>query len=293
MTLFDSLARNRPEWLAQGLLVHALENEPAARALVLDAMRLSIPATEVPTVTEEEPTDGGWRADVCVRWGDGTLKRLELKLLSGFTPRQIEALHKREVDLLIAPSAHNVPPGARTMPLVTWAQLAGLELKDTSLRALLEQVGTRSTWMMPELSSEVLQAEFGAFSSKDSAARWAGMYRFLSTVHEHLLEAAPGDYRASDAWTPVRRGVGSYYGFCFYLGGPDAETPRFWLGFWREGTTPVFGVTVPRVKGESVLYQTRDATGMVPTVLDARACAQEALAAAQQHVAGLHGVSKR
>ncbi|WP_375742104.1 hypothetical protein NR800_22295 [Corallococcus interemptor] len=286
--LFDSLARNRPEWLAQGLLVHALVTETAARALVLSAMGLSIPATEVPTVTEEEPTDGGWRADVCVRWGDGTLKRFELKLLSGFTPQQLKALHKREVDLLIIPAAQSLPPEARTMPFVTWAQLAGLELNDTSLKTLLSQVGTRSTWLMPELNAEVLLAELDAFSSTAPTARWAGMYRFLSTVHEYLLDKAPGDYRASDAWTPVRRGAASYYGFCFYLGGTDVETPRFWLGFWRQGTTPVFGVTVPCIKGELILYHTHDA-GLAPTVLDARVCAQEALAAAQQHIARLHG----
>ncbi|WP_120588439.1 hypothetical protein [Corallococcus sp. CA054B] len=287
-TLFDSLARNRPEWLAQGLLVHALMTEPAARALVLSAMGLSIPATEVPTVTEEEPTDGGWRADVCVRWADGTLKRFELKLLAGFTPRQLEALHKREVDLLITPAAQSVPPEARTMPHVTWAQLAGLELNDTSLKTLLSQVGTRSTWLLPELNAEMLLRELDAFSRQASTARWEGMYRFLSTVHEYLLDEAPGDYRASDAWTPVRRGAASYYGFCFYLGDADVEAPRFWLGFWRQGTTPVFGVTVPSPKGEPILYQTHDA-GVVPTVLEAHVCAKKALAAAQQYIAGLLG----
>ncbi|MCE9674062.1 hypothetical protein LY474_40355 [Myxococcus stipitatus] len=106
-SMFEAMARHRPEWLAQGILMRAVETEPAVRALMIEQLRENLPCEEVPGVTEEEVTEGGWRADVCVAWKKRTA-RLELKLLAGFTRRQEEALKRREVDLLVLPSKEGV-----------------------------------------------------------------------------------------------------------------------------------------------------------------------------------------
>jgi DUSAM domain-containing protein len=78
-TLFEAIARNRPEWLAQGLFMRAVETEPRVRAILLERLGWNRSPDEVPKVTDEEPTSEGWRTDVLVQWGPKKAK-IELKL---------------------------------------------------------------------------------------------------------------------------------------------------------------------------------------------------------------------
>lgn len=242
-SLFESMARHRPEWLAQGLLMRAVATEPDVRALLLEGLQRGqvISKDEVPGVTEEEVTESGWRADVCVTWV-GYKARIELKLLAGFTRRQEEALLLRKVDLLVLPEK-----GDRELPkhlsLLTWEEIAGV-VSDPYLKKLLGEVSVSSTWSLKDISGSELDEDFNSFLGEHDKRNWARMYRFLSTVHLHLLEDAPTEYRASDGWTRARTNQEPYYGFCFWLGADD--TPRFWLGFWRSPPMgkPVFELSV-------------------------------------------------
>jgi hypothetical protein len=250
--LFEAMARHRPEWLAQGLLMRAVAAEPVLRSLLRERLGWELARDEVPIISEEEVTEGGWRADISVAWKDRTA-RLELKLLAGFTYRQEEALRRRAVDLLVLKSkaGRELPAG---LPVLTWDEIAEA-VSDPCLKRLLGEVSTSSTWVLEEISGKELEQDFDSFLGEHEERSWRLMYRFLSTVHQHLLEGAPMEYRASDGWTCTPRAETPYYGFCFWLG--DNDTPRFWLGFWRSQTTkkPVFGLTVLSVRGESVLLE--------------------------------------
>jgi hypothetical protein len=272
-SMFEAMARHRPEWLAQGILMRAVETEPAVRALMIERLGWNLPREEVPGVTEEEVTEGGWRADVCVAWKHRTA-RFELKLLAGFTRRQEEALKRREVDLLILPSkeGRELPDG---LPVLTWEELAGAAL-DPCLARLLAEVSASSTWRLEEISGNELGQDLDSFLGEREARRWGLMYRFLSTVHQHLIEDAPTDYRASDGWACTPKGEEPYYGFCFWLG--DDDRPRYWLGFWRSKNTkkPVFGLTVPSERSAPVLFEE-------PTSFNAGALARRILADARRY----------
>jgi hypothetical protein len=252
VSLFEAMARHRPEWLAQGLLMRAMATEPVLRSLLRKRLGRELAGDEVPTITEEEVTEGGWRADISVAWKDYTA-RLELKLLAGFTYRQVEALQRRAVDLLVLKSkdGREVPEG---LPVLTWDEIAGA-VSDPCLKRILGEVSASSTWMREEISEEELGQDFASFLGEREERSWNLMYRFLSTVHQHLLAEAPAEYRASDGWTRRPGAKEPYYGFCFWLG--DNDTPRFWLGFWRSQTTkkPLFGVSVPSDGGDQILLK--------------------------------------
>lgn len=251
-SMFEAMARHRPEWLAQGILMRAVETEPAVRALMIEKLGGNLSPEEVPHITEEEVTQGGWRADVCVAWLHRTA-RLELKLLAGFTSRQEEALKRREIDLLVLPSmeGRELPEG---LPIVTWRELADAAF-DPCLKRLLAEVSASSTWRLEEISEKELEQDLNSFLGEKEERRWGLMYRFLSTVHQHLSGEAPTKYRASDGWACTPKGAVPYYGFYFWLGNDDM--PRYWLGFWRSSNTkkPVFGLTVSRKRGPPVLFE--------------------------------------
>jgi hypothetical protein len=270
-SMFEAIARHRPEWLAQGILMRAVETEPAVRALMIEQLGGNLSREEVPGVTEEEVTEGGWRADVCVAWKHRTA-RLELKLLAGFTRRQEEALKRREVDLLVLPSkeGRELPDG---LPVLTWRELADAAL-DPCLKQLLAEVSASSTRRLEEISGNELEQDLNSFLGEREERRWGLMYRFLSTVHQHLLEEAPTEYRASDGWARTSKGEEPYYGFCFWLG--DDDRPRYWLGFWRSKNTkkPVFGLAAPSERGQPVLFEE-------PSSFNAGALARRILAEAR------------
>lgn len=251
-SMFEAMARHRPEWLAQGILMRAVETEPAVRALMIEKLGGNLSLEEAPCITEEEVTQGGWRADVCVAWKNRTA-RLELKLLAGFTLRQEEALKRREIDLVVLPSmdGRELPEG---LPVLTWRELADAAL-DPCLKRLLAEVSASSTWRLEEISEEELEQDLNSFLGEKEERRWGLMYRFLSTVHQHLTEEAPTEYRASDGWARTRKGEEPYYGFCFWLGNDDM--PRYWLGFWRskKSKKPVFGLSVPSESGQPVRFE--------------------------------------
>ncbi|WNG60209.1 hypothetical protein F0U59_39980 [Archangium gephyra] len=254
--LFEAIARHRPEWLAQGLLMRAITTEPSVRVLLLERLGWSISPNEVPELTEEEVTMGGWRADVLVAWGQQKA-RLELKLLAGFTLRQEEALLRRDVALVILPQkeGRKLPVG---IPVITWAELANQVQTDSVLKNLLANVSDSSTWALEDITGSELLQDFDNFVSNRNSGSWHHMYRFLSTIHFHLLEMAPTKYRASDGWARAWRAAEPYYGFCFWLGNKDI--PRFWLGFWRrkESGSLVFSTTVPSTRNQSVLFMESD-----------------------------------
>lgn len=179
--------------------------------------------------------------------------RIELKLLAGFTIRQEEALRRFEVDLLVLPSkeGRELPDG---LPVLTWEELA-CAASDPCLTRLLGEVSASSTWRLEEISGNELSQDFDSYLGQREERNWGLVYRLLSTIHQHLFEGAPTEYRASDGWARTPRGEEPYYGFCFWL--CDDDTPRYWLGFWRSTNTkkPVFGLTVPSDSDELVLIE--------------------------------------
>ncbi|AGC45829.1 hypothetical protein MYSTI_04537 [Myxococcus stipitatus DSM 14675] len=277
-SLFESMARHRPEWLAQGLLMRAITTEPCVRKLLLERLKWrQCPGfEEVPSVTEEEQTSSKWRADLCVAWAQSKAY-LELKILAGFTVRQEEALKERRIDLvvLLRPDGRELPVG---MPVVTWAEVAE-RATEVNLKLLLEQVTTSFDWRQEALPADVLEEEFAGFIAGAIEGRWPRMYRFLSTVHSHLRESAETEtaYRASNAWSFARKSSEPYYGYCFWLG--EQDVPLFWMGFWRSKETGeiVFGVSVPGRKGRSVLLEET-------LRFDAADLATRALSAARGHI---------
>ena len=265
--LFEAVARNRPEWLAQGIFIRAVTTEPEVRALLLGRLGWDVSPEEVPKVDEEQVTKGGWRADVCVTWQQHAAL-IELKLLAGFTTRQKEAIDGRRVHLAVVPSiqGRNLPEG---LVVLTWEEVAARVKEDDLLRRLLNEVSASSTWLLENLPQDELQRDFSSFVEERSAGSWRHLYRFLSTVHLHLRHGAP-EYHASEGWSYSRSNKQPYYGFCFWLG--ETPSPSFWLGIWRRAMDGklVFGLTVTHGRG-TVLLEAEEqcsATQFAERVLD-------------------------
>lgn len=230
-SLFAEVARQRPEWLAQGLFKRAVRTQPRVQKRLLRLLGIDVrPGHHA--VLEEQPTECGWRADVTVTGWRKEPVRFELKLLAGLTKRQEEALAKGTIDMIVAPRGHSI----RWRQIIDWSSLASW-CDDSVLRRLLQQVEDASSWLKENLDPEAAKREFTSLLDNEPDASWRGLYLFLSTIHEHM-GSLDDCYRASDAWTLSRRN--RYYGYCFWLG--RHTLPRFWLGFGEED------------KGEIALY---------------------------------------
>ena len=246
VNLFRSIARSRPEWVAQGLLKHAIISEASVRALLLERTgleRLEWQVRETPEVQveEEQPTDTGWRADLVVRWGGIRPLRLELKLLAGFTPAQRAALRAQEIDLVVALDGREVPDGAT---VVTWSELAA-RTKDEVLKSLLSQMTPAAMGFIQTLDQATISPEFQSFVNGGEDRRWPSLYAFLSTIHAHLHDDAQGDY-TPDGWSQSRKGV-PYYGYGFRMT-EGSESSQCWVGFTKipDNEAPHFALMLRR-----------------------------------------------
>jgi len=257
VNLFQSIARSRPEWVAQGLLRHAIISEASVRALLLERTGLERPVDETPEVQveEEQPTDTGWRADLVVRWGSIRPLRLELKLLTGFTSAQRAALRAQEIDLVVVLDGHEVPDGTA---VVTWSELAA-RTENVTLQSLLSQVTPAAMGFMQTLDQATLAREFQSFVNGGEDRRWPSLYAFLSTIHAHLHDDAQGNYTA-DGWSQSRKGVAYYgYGFRMTEGGTSSQC---WVGFTKVtggNEAPHFALMLRRsgVKEYSIVFADR------------------------------------
>jgi hypothetical protein len=253
-TLFQSLARSRPEWVAQGLFVHAVLFEPGVRALLLGALgkAKAISRDLVPEVDEEIPEESGWRRDVVIKW-PGHDTSIELKLLAPFTSRQRSA----PIDLIVARTRDGALDGVRC---VTWAELVK-GVADPTLRVLLEQV-VESSFAM-EAPKSTIEKEFDSFSEGGPEGAWPTMYQFLSTLHYCLYDAEHPNYRSSRGWSKSRKPSDAWYGYKFWVGTVD-----YWLGFVRDANALRFALY--RDSGRQLLWNE-------PNNFDARSLSQRVL----------------
>ena len=242
-TLFEDLARHRPEWLAQGLFIRAVQTEPA----VLRLLQRAVDAPEgIPEVREEECTDFGWRADVVLRWRRSPRPiRCELKMAANFTRSQMGA----PIDLLVMPQrARHAPP----VPVLTWSQLAQ-STKDEVLRELLNGVSASRTWILEQIAPDTVLADFAALTSQADQRSWNKTYRFLSTLNEHLTDLMGSSYSPSSRWTvaPRPKSGEPYYGWTFQTRGR-----KYWLGFFRNNGSIAF-TAHPAPTGNALLMEKR------------------------------------
>jgi hypothetical protein len=229
-TLFATLARDRAEWLAQGLFSHALQHDAGVRKRVLQIVlpsRARALASVVPKVRDERPT-GKWRADVVAWWPGQPKACFELKLTAGLTKRQLQELGRRCAALV---HPHGSPPARLgNVPRLTWKELAQAAT-DPVLQSLLAQVDASASWWLGQLDAATLEAEFTGFLRKRA---WPRMYRFLATVDAVLADHLGSAYRPSVGWAMSRRKALSYYGFAFRVG-KQPEREWYFLGAYREG----------------------------------------------------------
>lgn len=228
-TLFATVARDRPEWLAQGLFAHALAADAGVRGCVVGralpskarALRFESPAVE-----RERPF-GHWRADVVAKWKALKVTLwFELKLGAGLTVRQEQELRKRGA-VVIHPFGRR-PIGLDGLTHIAWSELASAA-RDPVLRRLLAQVDASSSWWHEVLTEDLLREEFDSFLRKES---WEHLYRFLATVDAHLRDRLGEQYKPSRGWAMSRRKSDQYYGYAFHLG--RTRKTWFFVGFSRE-----------------------------------------------------------
>ncbi len=241
-SLFQNVARNRPEWLIQGVLAHALEVEPDLRRFLLRKAGLGYKTRQIDTAPRirSEQKVGRWRADLVMSWPEELELRLELKLCAGLTDAQRRTL-KRHHALVIHPHG-NRPDGLSDHPCVSWADISKPNLvRDAAVRRLLREANTSSTWQLETLTGAAMRKDFGEFVRKRSArGDWERIWAFLATVDERLLQLVPGDYRPG-SWAMSRKEDPPYYGWWFKLRGQRQDW--FWFGFEGPADTAKFELT--------------------------------------------------
>lgn len=243
-TFFQNVARNKPEWLVQGILAHALEVEPALRRFLLRKAGLTAmeKRAETTPVIRAERKVGRWRADIVLLWPDDLELRLELKLCAGLTEAQRKTL-KRHRALVIHPHG-NKPLGIRDHPCVSWTEIARPEfIRDAVVRRLLRDANASGTWQVEALSKADVRKDFGEFITKKARGEWGRMWAFLGTIDERLLQRAPEEYRPG-SWAMSRKESPPYYGWWFKLRGQRRDW--FWFGFEGPADAPRFGLTYHR-----------------------------------------------
>lgn len=228
VNVFRGLARGHPEWLAQGLFLHALETEEGLRRLLIDRLGLDVPAARVPLLAEEPQADG-WRSDVHVEWGPGVDTRFELEL-GAVTPRPGEAA-PGEVDAVIGPAGVRAPsPGATA---IAWDELAAT-VRDPVLSALFRQASVDESWSLETLDEPTAFREFAAWVDGPESPAPRTLHRFLSTLDLRLHELAGDRYRPERSWSGTPGGALPHQGFAYELRTGDRVARRF-VGFAREG----------------------------------------------------------
>lgn len=228
-TLFAAIARDRPEWLAQGIFAYALAEDAGVRRFVL---RRALPSrarvlAAIPPAVERERPYGHWRADVVAKWKEsGDLLWFELKLGAGLTARQAQELPEKDA-VIVHPFGRR-PVGLDGLTHIAWSELA-VAARDPVLKTLLAQVDASSSWWHEVLTEELLHSEFESFLRKEA---WEHMYRFLATVDAHLKDLLGPQYRPSRGWAMSRRKSDQYYGYAFHVGGQ--RKTWFFVGFSRD-----------------------------------------------------------
>lgn len=219
-TLFQALARHQPERCAQAMLCHALETDvDFARAFANH-----VGEEGVVVELREEEIHGSWRADLVVTWSTGGRTRVELKLGAPFTAGQLSAAHKRQIDLVVAPSFRAIPDD---MKRVAWKDLADWTNSPT-LTSLLRDVAAFGGWTR-ELKVARAAQEMESYALGGRDASWRCIYLFLSTV-DALLDRTNC---TSGAWSHSRSG--EWYGFLLQLH-TSGRGAVYWLGFERIDT---------------------------------------------------------
>lgn len=251
-TLFETVARSKAEWLAQGLLVRAIQTQPRLQAHL--ARMAGADGGEPRLFTERydesrtpKGAKRGWRPDVVARWDSREL-RIELKLLARLSEAQRLALKKRG-SLLIAPAKLGRSQGIKHM---TWVQVS--DHVKGPLKQLFREVDAYTRGTLRELAWSSINRDYETIERENKG--WTSLYRFLSTVDEQLRDALD-TYRPSDQWSLSREpspGARSYYGFYFSLSGKVSPMP-YWLGFYRDDDEVV-----------RLAVQRRKASGVWPAV---------------------------
>jgi hypothetical protein len=230
-TLFVTLARNRPEWLAQGLFIRAVAMEPNVRKFLLKGLKLDVSPDTKPEVHAEVLTKTRWRADVEICWPNVAPIHFELKLTAPFTQRQKEAGKKGQLPALIVPRREHYAKLASNGCIFEWRELAAQVRQDARVKTLLEEVSVSSSWLTDELKEDALSNEFSQFNSPKGIRRWPTLFRFLCTVDIYILEMRGGMYCSSRQLSQTSKAATPYYGYKFHLG--QVATPHYWVGFWR------------------------------------------------------------
>ncbi len=222
--LFDRVARQRPEWLAQGVLRHALLSDEKVLRRVADRLgRTSIElASDLDdAVTEEEVTaKNGWRADLVIHWKSEPVEsRLELKIAAKFTQRQDEAAERDQIDAAIVPSRREAYFRSNykgEMKVITFRDLADHATDGTLAKILLGQADAARGWRRDRIDKATVTSDLRNVSGDSSG--WRASYCFLATVDELLNELLPKKYESNDGWSWSKKPGEAYYGFKFHIG---------------------------------------------------------------------------
>lgn len=240
MSLFEAIARNRAEWVAQGILKHAIEEDAGVRSAVAAAVAAPPPTT---AHVREEVRDAGsqWRIDLEVEFDTvDELCRLELKLRAPSTRAQRDADRAGRVGLWIVPQGSH----ADCSPRITWAELAEAA-DDVVIKSLLREAQDFAVgWWLDEVSRDRAAELVQLFIHRDSCpdcgrlyprgaakAKWKDLTNFLSTVDARLKQQAW--YRAG-GWSASSKS--RYFGFVMACDGPGGtDTRKGWIGFNETG----------------------------------------------------------
>lgn len=237
-SLFEALSMGHPERLVQGAFGYALQHHPQLTNFLLEKLKLS--ARRLVSVRHEQKTETGWRADTVVQLEDEVVLKFELKLAAHASERQRDASRAGFIHAAIVPDGARFADGST---LVTWSEVAGRVHGDPLLVRLFQEANTSASWVLSEISEQNIVESFRGFVDSD---RWPDMYRFLSTVNQHLSEDLTG-YGRSRGWS-WGRGKWKYYGFEFGTNG--AKRP-YWMGFVSsDGSVPVLKLRDESLRGE-------------------------------------------
>lgn len=241
-SLFTSIARHRPEWVAQGVLAHALRTEPGLQLFVCRKLRLA--GAVLLEVEEERHTASGWRADLRVRWARARrthATHFELKLAAGPTTAQVHAGRRNKIEAVVVPRRSRAA-FADGAVVFTWHELAA-EVRDGAVAGLLRAAAQEHGWVQASLDAATLAHEMACYAQGGRDGTWPNLYRFLCTVHGHLEDLGRHKYIASSRWSVARKARPAYYGFDFHVWG-RRESRRFWLGFVADSPHPVVTLNI-------------------------------------------------
>ena len=218
-SIFEAMARSRGEWLAQGVLIHAIEHQPSVQARLAEFVNASAfrSCKVVPEVPDDrakrtQPGVGVWRMDLQVVFEPGPkVLRIELKLGAPFSRVQLEALSE-DGTLLVCPEVYRKRKDVRAASL-TWAEIATCASSDMLLARLLDEIETYGSGQLEGLSWDEAKKEFRQFVDSpvvdSSQEGWPKLYRFLSTI-DQTLQAWDSDrclYLSSSKYSWSRNGV--------------------------------------------------------------------------------------